>query len=181
MKSAGHTFIASLTPVHSVVLKNHGRLFPDLIYGNHTKSRKLRHYHHKCQFHKQYIMGATRYPPPWFRQVFFPLFGLFSESFGSISSVTALCDIQYCSDDGIHGQPLQNFGSPHIETCLALHRNACCRNNSAPEGKFGNAFWIFFLSFPVRKMSTGMKSFMRNYYELLKLYTSFIFAGMPIY
>lgn len=29
-------------------------------------------------------------------------------------------------------------------------------------------------------MSTGMKSFMRNYYELLKLYPSFIFAGMPI-
>ncbi|KAK6162992.1 hypothetical protein DH2020_002833 [Rehmannia glutinosa] len=66
MKSAGHTLIASLTPIHSVILKNHGRLFPNLIYGNHTKSRKFHCYHQKCQFHKENIMVASRYPPPRF-------------------------------------------------------------------------------------------------------------------
>ncbi|PIN14087.1 tRNA-dihydrouridine synthase [Handroanthus impetiginosus] len=66
MKPAGHTLIASLTPVHSVILKNHGRLFSHLIYGKLTKSRKLHCYHRKCQFHKDSVMVATRYPPPWF-------------------------------------------------------------------------------------------------------------------
>ncbi|KAG8391234.1 hypothetical protein BUALT_Bualt01G0166700 [Buddleja alternifolia] len=66
MKSAGHILFASLTPLPSVTLKNHGRLSSNLVHGNITKSRKLHHYHQKCQFHKDSIMVATRYPPPWF-------------------------------------------------------------------------------------------------------------------
>ncbi|KAL8062004.1 hypothetical protein ABFX02_02G119200 [Erythranthe guttata] len=66
MNSAGHTLIASLTPLHSLVLKNHVRLFPNLFYGNLAKSRKSHRYNQKCRFHKEYIMGATHYLPPWF-------------------------------------------------------------------------------------------------------------------
>ncbi|KAK4414467.1 tRNA-dihydrouridine(20/20a) synthase [Sesamum alatum] len=66
MKSAGHTLFASLTPVRSVILKNHGRFSSNFIYRYPAKSRKLHHYHQKCQSHKESIMVATRYPPPWF-------------------------------------------------------------------------------------------------------------------
>ncbi|GFP92097.1 tRNA-dihydrouridine synthase a [Phtheirospermum japonicum] len=65
MKSTGHTLIASLTPIH-FVSKNHPRLCPNLHFGNLTKPRKLQLYPQKCQFHKEDVMVATRYPPPWF-------------------------------------------------------------------------------------------------------------------
>lgn len=67
IKCAGHTLTTCLTPVHSLVLKNHGRLSPNLNYTNLTKSRKLHSFHQKCQFQKESIMVATRYSPPWFR------------------------------------------------------------------------------------------------------------------
>ncbi|KAL0379875.1 UNVERIFIED_CONTAM: tRNA-dihydrouridine(20/20a) synthase [Sesamum angustifolium] len=63
MKSAGHTLFASLTPVRSVILKNHGRFSSNFIYRYPAKSRKLHHYHHKCQSHKESIMVATRIAP----------------------------------------------------------------------------------------------------------------------
>ncbi|KAL6562811.1 hypothetical protein OROHE_005398 [Orobanche hederae] len=66
MKSAGHTLNTSLTPLYSVILKNHGRLSPSLICGNLAKPRKLHQYHYRCQFHKENIMIASHYPPPWF-------------------------------------------------------------------------------------------------------------------
>ncbi|KAG6406275.1 hypothetical protein SASPL_133875 [Salvia splendens] len=66
IKCTGHILSTCLTPVHSVVLKNHGRLFSNLNYTNLTKSRKLLRYNQKCQFHKESTMVATRYPPPWF-------------------------------------------------------------------------------------------------------------------
>ncbi|KAL3622519.1 hypothetical protein CASFOL_033930 [Castilleja foliolosa] len=65
MKSTGHTLIASLTPIHSVISKKHPRLYPNLLYCNLTKPRKLL-YPQTCRFHKEAVMVATRYPPPWF-------------------------------------------------------------------------------------------------------------------
>ncbi|KAL6556749.1 hypothetical protein OROGR_006037 [Orobanche gracilis] len=66
MKSAGHTLNTSLTPLYSVILKNHGRLSPNFICGNLAKPRKLQQYHYRGQFHKENIMIASHYPPPWF-------------------------------------------------------------------------------------------------------------------
>ncbi|KAL6495671.1 hypothetical protein OROGR_030234 [Orobanche gracilis] len=66
MKSAGHTLNISLTPLYSVILKNHDRLSPNLISRNLGKPRKLHQYHYRCQFHKENIMIASHYPPPWF-------------------------------------------------------------------------------------------------------------------
>uniref|UniRef100_A0A5B7BMY3 Putative tRNA-dihydrouridine(20a/20b) synthase [NAD(P)+]-like isoform X1 n=1 Tax=Davidia involucrata TaxID=16924 RepID=A0A5B7BMY3_DAVIN len=66
MKSAGHTLFASLNPVHSVSLKNHRRLSSNIFYGNSTKSRKLYAYYQKRQLHREPVMVAGRYFPPWF-------------------------------------------------------------------------------------------------------------------
>lgn len=67
MKSDGLSLFASLTPFHSVILKNSGRLSANLFYGNSIKSKKLCTYHQKSEFHTESIMGAERYLPPWFR------------------------------------------------------------------------------------------------------------------
>ncbi|XP_019158907.1 PREDICTED: uncharacterized protein LOC109155726 isoform X3 [Ipomoea nil] len=66
MKSAGLCLFASLTPFHSVILKNYGRFSSNLFYGNSTKSKKLRAYHQKKELHTESVMGAERYLPPLF-------------------------------------------------------------------------------------------------------------------
>ncbi|XP_031092368.1 uncharacterized protein LOC115997052 isoform X1 [Ipomoea triloba] len=66
MKSAGLCLFASLTPFHSVILKNYGRSSSNLFYGNSIKSKKLRAYHQKNELHTESVMGAERYLPPWF-------------------------------------------------------------------------------------------------------------------
>ncbi|XP_073271001.1 uncharacterized protein [Primulina huaijiensis] len=66
MKYAGHALFASVFPFHSVIPKGHGRLSPKLIYGNHLKLRKFECYYQKHMCHKESMMVASRYPPPWF-------------------------------------------------------------------------------------------------------------------
>ncbi|OIT40567.1 PREDICTED: uncharacterized protein LOC109236611 isoform X1 [Nicotiana attenuata] len=66
MKSTGHCLIASLTPFHSVILKNRRRLSSNFFYGSSSKPRTLCAYHQKSKLHSTSLMGAERYPPPWF-------------------------------------------------------------------------------------------------------------------
>ncbi|XP_070011989.1 uncharacterized protein [Nicotiana sylvestris] len=66
MKSTGHCLIASLTPFHSVILKNRRRLSSNFFYGSTSKTRTLCAYHQKSKLHSTSLMGAERYPPPWF-------------------------------------------------------------------------------------------------------------------
>ncbi|XP_073142189.1 uncharacterized protein [Henckelia pumila] len=63
MKYAGHALFASVTPFHSVILKDYGKLSPKLVYGNPLNPTK----HLKCMCHKETIMvAAARYRLPWF-------------------------------------------------------------------------------------------------------------------
>ncbi|EPS69828.1 hypothetical protein M569_04936 [Genlisea aurea] len=66
MKSVGNTLIASVTPVHCAMLKNHGRLLSKLVSGNVSKSRKFHCCSQKCQFNGESLMVAARYSPPLF-------------------------------------------------------------------------------------------------------------------
>nr|XP_016513269.1 PREDICTED: tRNA-dihydrouridine(20/20a) synthase-like isoform X4 [Nicotiana tabacum] len=66
MKSTGHCLIASLTPFHSVILKNRGRFSSNFLYGSTSKPRTLCAYHQKSKLPSTSLMGAERYPPPWF-------------------------------------------------------------------------------------------------------------------
>ncbi|XP_075520239.1 uncharacterized protein LOC142553684 [Primulina tabacum] len=66
MKYAGHALFASVSPFHSVIPKGHGRLSPKLNYGNPLKLRKFECYYEKHMCHKESMMVASRYPPPWF-------------------------------------------------------------------------------------------------------------------
>lgn len=66
MKYAGRALFVSVTPFHSVILKGYVRLSPKLVYGNNLNFTKFECYHQKCMCHKESIMVAARYPPPWF-------------------------------------------------------------------------------------------------------------------
>ncbi|CAH9127153.1 unnamed protein product [Cuscuta epithymum] len=66
MRSTGLSLFASLTPFHSVILKERGRFSSNLCYTNSIKSKKLHSYHQKFELNTESVMGAERYLPPWF-------------------------------------------------------------------------------------------------------------------
>lgn len=52
---------------------------------------------------------------------------LFSDDF-SLSDTFFYPVLKCCTHDGLDGQQLQDSCTIDINTCMALHRNGCCRN-----------------------------------------------------
>lgn len=73
MKFAGCSVTASLTPIQSVIQKNHHRLSSNILQENLSKSSSWSFGIQKLRQGSEVEMVARRYSPPWFRWVFYIL------------------------------------------------------------------------------------------------------------